>query len=458
MDLIVFLALSVLNLGLIFLVIWKWSLFSAEGLCLAYLGSLILTDNLALLFHSLASPGALPLGYQEFALRIYPTEVHIVGLLALIATLLLYNPRPRPVARQLNAADILRLRNLGIAIAALGLALVAIAIYLVGALSRPDFYVALSSFRTSLLPFGGFWYRGADIAVFGMALTLPSMRQKMGRFFLVLTLMMFVSFFLRTNKGGLEQPILWGAFVLYVYDRAFFQSLLKLRLVFLACAIAFAGMGLKLWFLPSVMREIDQPPKTAENLLQMATATVGTRWGDNSLYRGYCQFLHTWPAYHDIFKGYRVGVYSLTSWVPRLLYPNKPPPPFLAIGYMTQENFREEPVTDNASPLLVAAAFADGGFLTLAGYLFLCGLFLSVLRRFATARRGSLYRHVGYVIFVLFGGFSAEAGTLVFIYTLLLAYGVVGAAYAGTLAYSFVPLRFTHRAPIENAPLSAARG
>ena len=80
MEIVEFLALSVINLSLIALVIRKWSIVSAEGLCMAYLGMAVLTDNLELVFHYVVSPAALPLGYREFAFRLYPTEVHIVGL------------------------------------------------------------------------------------------------------------------------------------------------------------------------------------------------------------------------------------------------------------------------------------------------------------------------------------------------------------------------------------------
>ena len=77
--------------------------------------------------------------------------------------------------------------------------------------------------------------------------------------------------------------------------------------------------------------------------------------------------------------------------------------------------------------MLVGSALADNGFVSLVAYLFLAGLFLGRFRALAAGSE-SLYRHCGYLLFVLFGGFSAEEGTLGLIYTLLLAYGVVVAA------------------------------
>ncbi|MGH9711308.1 MAG: hypothetical protein ACRD37_12255, partial [Candidatus Acidiferrales bacterium] len=289
-----FLTLSLLNLGLMAFIIRRWGIASAEGFCIAYLGMAVLTDNIELIFHYAFSPGVLPLGYGELDFRIYPTTVHVLGMFVLIAGLCVANFKPRPVDRDLDLPALLRLREIGIAIAIVGLILAGIALYLVGALNAPNFYSSLNAFRSQMLPFGGFWYRGADIAVFGMALTLPSLRRNTARFFGVLAAMMFVSFFLRTNKGGLEEPILWAGMVLLVYNRTFLKSLLNFRVVVLALTIAFLGMGAKTWFLPKVL---DRPGEraTVSNLVQMAAATAATRWGDDSLYRGYCQFMNMLP-------------------------------------------------------------------------------------------------------------------------------------------------------------------
>jgi len=353
--------------------------------------------------------------------------VHIAGLVILIVALLLFNPKPKPVAGQLNAAEILLLRNIGIATAICGFVLTGVALYLVSGLSTMDFYAALNTFRSETLPFGGFWYRGADIAVFGMALTLPSLQRKMGHFFLVLVLMMFVAFFLRTNKGGLEEPIVWGAFVIYIYDRAFFKSLLKLRTVALACAVMLAGMSLKGWFLPWALHRVAEPPQRVGNILQMATATMATRWGDDGVYRGYCQFVNSLPENLYVFQGHRVGRYVLVGWLPRLVYPGKPEHPYQGIGFMINSDFHAYPNAKEAVTL-IGSVFADDGYISMVIYLFALALFLSKLRRFALARREALHWHTGYVLFILFGGVSSEAGIIGVFDTLVLTFGIVAAA------------------------------
>lgn len=422
-----FLTLSLLNLGLMAFIIRRWGIASAEGLCMAYLGMAVLTDNLELIFHYVFSPNVLPLGYRELDFRIYPTAMHVFALFVLIAALCVVNFQPRPVARVLDSPGLLHLREIGIAVTIVGLILAGIALYLVGALSATNFYSSLNAFRSQALPFGGFWYRGADIAVFGMALTLPSLGQNRVRFFAVLAAMMFVSFFLRTNKGGLEEPILWAGMVLLVYNRAFFKSLLNFRMVALALAIAFLGMGAKTWFLPKALQRSGEPV-TISNLVQMATATAATRWGDDSLYRGYCQFVNTLPDNRYLFEGSKVGVYALTSWVPHFVYRDKPDHPFRGLGFMMYSDFHSFPM-ETPAPTLVGSMMADNGITSLVEYLFAAGLFLGWFRRATTNGSSSLYWHVGYVFFVLFGGLSADEGVLGLIYTFLLGYGVVAAAY-----------------------------
>lgn len=422
-----FLTLSLLNLGLMAFIIRRWGIASAEGFCMAYLGMAVLTDNVELIFHYVFSPNALPLGYRELDFRIYPTAIHVFALFVFIAALCVVNFKPTPIARALDSVGLLHLREIGVGITIVGLVLAGIALYLVGALSPTNFYSSLNAFRSQALPFGGFWYRGADIAVFGMALTLPSFARNRGRFFAVLTAMMFVSFFLRTNKGGLEEPILWAGIVLLVYNRTLFKSLLNFRMVALALAIAFLGMGAKTWFLPKVLHRPGEPA-TISNLVQMATATAATRWGDDSLYRGYCQFVNTLPDNRYLFEGSKVGVYALTSWVPRFIYRDKPDHPFRGLGFMMYSDFHTFPM-ETPAPTLVGSMMADNGIVSLVEYLFAAGLFLGWFRRAAASGSASLYWHVGYVFFVLFGGFSADEGILGLIYTLLLGYGVVAAAY-----------------------------
>ncbi len=426
MTFIEFITLSTLNLGIIVLILRKRSIASAEGLCMAYLGMAVVSDNVELLVHYFVSPDTLPLGHRELAFRVYPTAVQILGLMVLVGGLWLSERKATSVCRDLDDSGLRRLRAVGIAVTVIGLALTGVALYLVGALSSPHFYSSLNSFRNEALPFGGFWYRGADIAVFGMALTLPSFHRRPKRLLFVLVLMMCVSFFLRTNKGGLEEPILWGGIVLFVYNRRFLKSLINTKTVAVAVVIAFLGVGLKFWLLPEAMNQLQQRG-SFERIVRNAAAGTSQRWGDDGLYRGYCQFVNTLPDNRWLFSGAKVGVYSLTSWIPRFLYPNKPDHPFRGLGFAIYSDFHAYP-DETPAPMLVGSAMADDGFLSLIGYLFLAGVFLGLIRRIALSGSRSLHWHSCYLLFALFGGLSADEGTLGTIYTLMLACGVIVAA------------------------------
>lgn len=83
MTFIDFIVLSAVNLGSIALILRKRGIASAEGLCMAYLGMAVVTDNADLLVHYFVAPDALPLGHRELAFRLYPTAVQILGLLIL---------------------------------------------------------------------------------------------------------------------------------------------------------------------------------------------------------------------------------------------------------------------------------------------------------------------------------------------------------------------------------------
>lgn len=426
MTFIEFITLSTINVSLIALILRKRGIASVEGLCMAYLGMAVASDNIELLVQYFVSPDTLPLGYRELAFRLYPTAVQVLGLMVLAGGLWLSDRKATSVCRDIDDSGLRRLRAIGVAVTLIGLSLTGIALCLVGALSSSHFYSSLNSFRNEALPFGGFWYRGADIAVFGMALTLPSFHKRPRRLLSVLVLMMCVSFFLRTNKGGLEEPILWGGIVLFVYNRRFLKSLINTKTVAVAVVLAFLGVGLKFWLLPHPTNQW-QERGSLERVVRIAADGTSQRWGDDGLYRGYCQFVNTLPDNRWLFRGAKVGVYSLTSWIPRFLYPNKPDHPFRGLGFAIYSDFHAYP-DETPAPMLVGSAMADDGFASLIGYLFLAGVFLGLIRRVALSGSSSFFWHCCYLFFALFGGLSADEGTLGTIYTLLLACGVIVAA------------------------------
>ena len=430
MEIFEFVTLSFCNLSLLYWIVRKRGMASAEGYCAAYLGMAALTDNLNLLFEYFFQPGTLTLGAGEFGFRVYPTIVHVIALTVLMAGLFLGNPKPEPISRGFSEAELDFAAHLGMALVILGLILTGFAIYLTGAYSAADFYTALDTFRRGSAggpgPTGGFFYRGADIAVFGMALILPSVRNKV-RFLAILLAMLFVSFFLRANKGGFEAPILWAALVLYTYNPRRFWSLVKPQIILACLFISVVGFGVKGQLLAQ-----DTGPLTLDKATQNILGGIGTRWGDDGVFRGWCKFINSVPQYQYLFEGYPIGVDALTSWYPRALNPNKKAQPMQGLGFMVHPDahtYRYE----TPSPGLVGSVYADDGFYSLTAYLLIVGLFLGILRQYTAGRRSALQWHISYLCFALFQGLSAESGITGTLYMFILTFSATGLAHLAVI-------------------------
>jgi hypothetical protein len=435
MIILEFIELSIINLGLMIFIMRRWSIVSAEGLCMAYLFMAVLTDNVTLLVHYLTAPESLFLGAQEFDFRIYPTVVHIVGLLAFMAGLFLANPKPAPITRELGPAEIRSVRYAGIILVFLGLSMLAVAIYYVQALYSDNFYATLDTFRSSAdISIGSFWYKGSNIAILGIGLIMVTVKKSKAGFLALLLCMMLVSFFLRSSKGGFELVVIWGCVLLYVYNRRFFKLLFSPRVLSVLVPIALLGIGAK-----NFIRNRPAAPEWSVGALwDSSIATMERRWGDDGLYRGYCQFVNMWPEYSHLFSGYRVGKYSVAGSVPRFIDPEKPGHPFRAIGFMIYSDFHNYE-TDTSAPTLVGVAYADKGLISVIGYQFLAGIFLTVLRQLSATRKSAIHLHNSYMMYVLFGALSAEAGMIELIDTLILAFGLIGVARFITLAIGVQP-------------------
>jgi hypothetical protein len=447
MDIFEFVVVSFCGLAVICWIVKTRGVASVEGYGLAFLGMAMLTDNLNLLFDYFLQPKTLLLGVNEFGFRTYPTIVHILALIVLMAGLFLGNPKPEPISREYSAAELDFAAHTGVALAILGLTLTGFAIYLTGAYSAASFFHNLDTFRGGGSdgpgPTGGFFYKGADIAVFGMALILPGAPKK-ARFFLILLAMLFVSFFLKANKGGLEIPILWAALVLYTYNPRRFWSLVKPRVILACLVIALAGVGVKVLLMAD-----EAKPFTPGAIMESTIGAVGTRWGDQGVFRGYCQFINSLPQYHYLFKGYAEGVDALTSWFPRALNPNKKAQPTQGFGFMVHADahtYKDETPAIG----LVGSVYADDGFYSLTAYLLIVGFLLGLLRRYTAGRRSPLQWHISYLNFALFGGLSAEAGITNLIYTFILTFTATELAHLAIVGLYDRKLRYGS-APTQNA-------
>jgi hypothetical protein len=431
MDIFEFTVVSFCNLAVCFWVVKRQGMASVEGYCAAFLGMAALTDNLSLLYDYFFQAMTLPLGAGEFNLRVYPTTVHIVAVIVLMAGLFLANPKPQPIGRDFSTAELNFVAYTGMALLVLGLVLTGFTIALTQAYSASNFFGGLDKFRgDDPGPTGGFYYHGANIAVFGMALMLPGLRKK-SRFILVFGAMLLVSFFLKANKGGFETPMLWTAMVLHTYNRRRFWSLAKPRIIVACLILAVAGIAIK------GKLKIDKEV-TFETIRKDTVGMIGTRWGDDGVFRGWCQFISLRPQYSYLFQGHAEAVVALTNWIPRALSPDHiKTQPTTGLGFMIHSDYHVYP-HETPSAGLVGTAYADDEFYSLTAYLLIIGLFLGILRRYAADRQNALHWQISYLCFALFQGLSAEAGITAILYTFILTFTATGLchlAVAGIFKY-----------------------
>jgi hypothetical protein len=424
-----FICLSSANIGLILYNIKLWGIASAEGVMLAYYGLAVITDNSELLIHYVFAPERLPLGYGEFSLRLMPTVAHIGGLLILMCGLFLGNPNRAKVGRDLDEAGHTRLRRIGLAVFVLGSIMFAFGLAAGGS---GAFYAILQDYRNRPMPYGGFWYRGSDIAVFGMAMVFAAEARPGKLPKGPLAAMLLIAFFVSSNKGGFEKALLWATLVIYVYNRDAFRSLINVRRVLIAGVIMYAGLGLKTIVLGGTLYDADSVrigSRFTTNLLMTSNEVFKARFSDNGDYRSFCQFISLVGDYHDRFDDFRVGRYAVTAWIPGIIYRNRPDHPFRRIGALTYSDFADHAETEAEAPGWVGASMADAGYFSLMVYTLIAGLVLGAFRQIACSADHITIHHA-YVLFVLLGGLSFEAGVVSVFDSVALASTVIGLARA----------------------------
>jgi hypothetical protein len=402
-DIVIFLALSAVNIGLIALNLWIWGIASAEGVLMSYYGATVISDNADLIYDYLFNFGALPLGTEEFAMRIYPTEVYIAAMIVLMAGLFVSNPHRVSIRMQLDEAGRRSLRKLGWAMACLGMTLFIVGVVISGGL---EFRSELQNFRGTVMPYGGFWYRGVDIVLIGMSFVFAATSTEERISYLPLMAIAAAAFFLTSNKGGVEKAFLWGGFSLYVFNGKAFKAIVTPRRVAAAIAVSYLCLGAKgLWLARS-----SDDLFSFDRISNGAWAPFSDRFSDVGDYRSFSQFLDALPSYQNRWQDFEVGKYTLMSLIPRVLYPNRPRNPFWAIAVMTHKNFTESSSMETEAPGWAGTAMADDGYYSLVIYLLLTGILLGLLRQAAASSAIHIERRAAYLLWIMLGGFSSESG------------------------------------------------
>jgi hypothetical protein len=421
MTVATFILVSGANIGLLCFLIRKRGWSSAEGLCAIYLLLAVISDNVELLINMRFWPDALRLGPEEINMRIYPTIVHTLGIAALLAGLTLADPRPRSISRTLSPSESRSLVRIAIALVVIGGLMFGVAILR----GVPTGFTTVEGFKDVTEQSGAFLYRGADVALVGLALlfaTLHGIPKILCGF--VAVILPVVALF---NKGGFEKGLVWMAVVYSAYQAKQFQRVLRSILSWTvmlpaAALIILLVIGVKIHY------RTGGDDVQSSDALQAGINSVRGRYSADGLYRGYSQMTtyirNGWIAPFD---GQMLG-YALTCWVPGFIYPDKPVHPTRNTGYMVYADHHSYK-GDASAFTLVGIAYADFGIPSVVCYLVAGGLVLGWIRKAANRPGGSLYRHVGYLFLCLFGACSAESGLLLLIYVVLLCAAVMGMAW-----------------------------
>jgi hypothetical protein len=184
------------------------------------------------------------------------------------------------------------------------------------------------------------------------------------------------------------------------------------------------GVGIKNGLLQS-SRQDATANATADSVSLRSIAdsglsSVAGRYSNEGLYRGYCMMVsYMRDGLVSSYDG-RILKYTLTSWVPRMIDPDKMDHPFRAIGYMINPDGHVYSREVSATTM-VGFAYGDFGLRSTIGYLFVGGLLAGLYRKWSTTRK-ALFPLVAYVFFALLGGISAEGGFIGTIYTLIMAF------------------------------------
>lgn len=438
---------TVANLILLAYLVYRYTFFSAEGMALGLVFLSILSDAIGLLWITAWEPGTLRLGLQEFEMRIYPGVVHLFGILSMGLGLQVVNSRTNPVRRTLTGSLRNHLFISGTLMAVAGFGLFAVGLRLVGATDVGSFYATVDQFRSEELSFGGFWYRGADVALFGMALMFASANRFLVKAVILITAL-GTPLLLTSNKGGLEKSILFIAFLLYVFNYETFLKVAKVRMLAPVLLLLVLAVGIKNGLLQSSHQKGADTASSDTSLQSMAEsglASISDRYSNEGLYRGYCTMVSYMRDGLASYYDGQILAYSLNSWVPRIFAPDKADHPFRAIGYMINPDGHVYS-REVSAPTLVGFAYGDYGLASTVIYLFVGGMLTGLYRKWSTSRV-ALYPLVAYVFFTLLGGVSAEGGYVGTIYTLLMVFlccipvAVMDALYMAPVLHPQVPAR-----------------
>jgi len=425
----IYLALTALNLSALCLLVRWRRLHSYEGVGTALLLLVVLADTIGTLWAVLSDTDL-----TRVHGRLYPTTIHLLGLTALAVGLFVVDPRPRRQEVSHALVDTNRLKDIGLAMAGLGILMKAIAIYAFGYRDLFGYINNLDQVRSRQSQIGGFFDEGSSIAVFGLCVFLA--RRTCGPLLHAITLagIALVSFLLSYSRADLA-----GSLVIYLVVTLALNphrlAILKrkpgisLALLALATAAILWNAGIKSQF-RAKGGGFEAADMSLSTIATLGEERLVQRFSGGGLYNGYCNLVNRMSDGSFAYYGGRVGSYALTSWIPYLIYKEKPQHPFRDAGFLMYD-IQQSSLSDVSAPTLVGSAYADYGILSTLVYLATYGMLLGLVKVVSLRKFRGPWGAIWYLHFVIVDGGSnfIHGGILNCLGSLALASGVTGIAY-----------------------------
>jgi hypothetical protein len=417
-ELLIYLPFLLSNLLIMCWIIRKRGFFSFEGYGTALLIVVVVSDFIGLVTNYLfrnAEVGNL------IQLRIYPTAVHIIGLVALAAGLFMADPRPIKVTGEFSIDDRKFLIGIARFFVVLGLGMKLLSLYGEGITSVQSYFLKMPEYVIAQRRFGGFWDEGLSVMLLGLTL-IAANQMTYKRQGLLLIIAMMLNFFLSPSRAGIAGTVSGFFVILWAINRKMLRFWLKPVFISSLALLVILSAGIK----SQVRFRPTQVDTSFSGMFYWGVDRFLDRFSSEGLYDGYANFVSRVSKDKSRFYKGDVIKYAVTAWVPYVVYKNKPQHPFRAIGDLVYKDFRVS-AEDVSAVMLVGTAFADYGILSVICYLFLYGVVIGSLRRLTMGHKSNMLLFAWYIHFMVVDGASnfVHGGIVNLINTIALATGVI---------------------------------
>lgn len=396
-----FIGLFVINLILIAWIIRWRGVFSTEGLGMVFLFLLVASDAFGLLMICILNPNSMDIE-SELQLRFLPNIVLTIGLLSFFVGLLISDPNRRKSLNYDLSEKSKKIRQkiiiTGYFLAFLGLFMKLSVLYSAGFRSLGAYFSGMYMYQAQMTQ-GEFMHSGLNIAILGLSLLVAAYSDKWRKQIFLILVILFISFIFSLSKSGIAAALIILFFTIHVFNRKVFKRFFKPLPLIILFVIFLIGLGIKTQFKYGVLSEGNKISYNKEDILKTSLFVIGRRFGPFGLYRDYSFMVNRLIEDPSLFFGTKVIESTVTGWIPRFVWANKPEHPFHARGDLTNEN-RSIDIYANVAPTFSGFAFADSGYLSLILYSLMGGFILGLTRKIVAAQGKYPFPFIlGYVFF-----------------------------------------------------------